>query len=73
MASVAAFALQVAARIRLTLNARDNLSLAPVGPRIARMVREDVAIEAYDPRWPDSFEREQQHLRSCLPAGTPAR
>lgn len=36
--------------------------------RIARVVREEVAIAAYDPAWPESFRREQAHLRACLPA-----
>jgi GrpB-like predicted nucleotidyltransferase (UPF0157 family) len=35
--------------------------------RIQRVVREDVAIAPYDPRWPESFVREKKHLLSCLP------
>src|SRR5712664_945230 len=35
--------------------------------RIRRLVQEDVVIEPYDDRWPLSFEREKEHLRSCLP------
>ena len=36
--------------------------------RIRRAVQEDVAIVPYDPRWPDLFRREKEHLLSCLPA-----
>ena len=35
--------------------------------KIARVVKEDVAITAYDPRWPEIFEQERAHLVSCLP------
>jgi len=35
--------------------------------RIARVTREDVAIVPYDPRWPELFRREKEHLLSCLP------
>jgi GrpB-like predicted nucleotidyltransferase (UPF0157 family) len=35
---------------------------------IARLIREHVEIVAYDPRWPDSFEREKAHLFSVLPS-----
>jgi GrpB-like predicted nucleotidyltransferase (UPF0157 family) len=37
--------------------------------RVQRAVSEDVAVSAYDPRWPELFRREAAHLRSCLPAG----
>ncbi len=36
--------------------------------RIARVVREDVAIAPYDPAWAESFRAEKEHLLSCLPA-----
>lgn len=36
--------------------------------KIARVVKEDVAVVPYDPRWPDMFEQERRHLLSCLPA-----
>ena len=36
--------------------------------RVERAVREDVGIVSYDPRWPDLFRREAEHLRSCIPA-----
>ena len=35
--------------------------------RIQRILREDVAIVPYDPRWPDLFHQERDHLRACLP------
>ena len=37
--------------------------------KIARVVKEDVAIAPYDPRWPEIFEEERLHLLSCLPGG----
>lgn len=37
--------------------------------RIERAIRERVSIVAYDPRWPELFRREREHLRACLPAG----
>jgi GrpB-like predicted nucleotidyltransferase (UPF0157 family) len=36
--------------------------------RIARVVREEVAIVPYDPTWPAAFLAEKAHLLSCLPA-----
>ena len=36
--------------------------------RIARAVREVVHIVPYDPRWPEFFALERDHLRACLPA-----
>ncbi|MGI9430669.1 MAG: GrpB family protein [Myxococcota bacterium] len=35
--------------------------------KIARTVREHVDIVPYDPAWPQVFERERDHLWSCLP------
>jgi GrpB-like predicted nucleotidyltransferase (UPF0157 family) len=35
--------------------------------KVARVVKEDVAVVAYDPRWPEMFEEERIHLLSCLP------
>ena len=35
--------------------------------RIARVVREEITISPYDPRWPESFRQEKEHLQSCLP------
>ncbi len=34
--------------------------------RVARAIREDVAIAPYDPGWPRLFEREADHLRAVL-------
>ncbi len=36
--------------------------------KIARVVKEEVAVVAYNPRWPELFEKERRHLLSCLPA-----
>ncbi len=35
--------------------------------KIARVVKEEVAVVPYDPRWADMFENERLHLLSCLP------
>lgn len=35
--------------------------------KIARVLKDEVAISAYDPRWPIMFEQERRHLLSCLP------
>src|SRR2546425_13311206 len=35
--------------------------------RIRRVVGEEIAIAPYDPRWPELFRQEKQHLPSCLP------
>jgi GrpB-like predicted nucleotidyltransferase (UPF0157 family) len=35
--------------------------------KIARVLKEDVAIVPYNPRWPELFEQERLHLLSCLP------
>jgi GrpB-like predicted nucleotidyltransferase (UPF0157 family) len=39
----------------------------PLDQRIRRVVQEDVAIVPYDPRWPDLFRQEKDHLLTCLP------
>jgi GrpB-like predicted nucleotidyltransferase (UPF0157 family) len=36
--------------------------------RIQRVLKEEVVIAAYDPRWSELFEREKAHLLACLPA-----
>jgi len=36
--------------------------------KIARVLKDDVAVVAYDPRWPGMFRAEKAHLLSCLPA-----
>jgi GrpB-like predicted nucleotidyltransferase (UPF0157 family) len=35
--------------------------------KIARVVREHVAVVPYDPIWPTLFQQERDHLWSCLP------
>lgn len=36
--------------------------------RIQRVISEEVAIVPYDPRWVEWFQREKEHLLSCLPS-----
>ncbi|MDD2706551.1 MAG: GrpB family protein [Verrucomicrobiae bacterium] len=35
--------------------------------KIQRVVKEDVALTPYNPVWPKLFEREKDHLLTCLP------
>ena len=35
--------------------------------KVARVLKEDVAVVPYDPRWPVLFKEEKAHLLSCLP------
>jgi GrpB-like predicted nucleotidyltransferase (UPF0157 family) len=35
--------------------------------RIQRVLREEIAIAPYDPRWPELFQEERDHLLACLP------
>ena len=35
--------------------------------KVARVVKEDVAVVPYDPCWPEVFEQERLHLLACLP------
>ena len=35
--------------------------------KIRRVVKEEIAVEPYDPRWPRLFKEEKGHLLSCLP------
>jgi len=35
--------------------------------KVARVLKEEVAVVPYDSRWLEMFEEERQHLRSCLP------
>lgn len=35
--------------------------------KVRRVVQEDVAVVSYDPRWPERFRLEAEHLRACLP------
>jgi GrpB-like predicted nucleotidyltransferase (UPF0157 family) len=36
--------------------------------KLARVLAEEVAVEPYDPAWPEAFRWEAEHLRGCLPA-----
>lgn len=35
--------------------------------KVRRVLRERIEIRSYDPRWPEWFRQEKQHLLSCLP------
>jgi GrpB-like predicted nucleotidyltransferase (UPF0157 family) len=35
--------------------------------KLARVLRDKVAVVPYDPSWPIRFEEERRHLRECLP------
>ncbi len=35
--------------------------------KVARVVKEEVAVVRYDPRWPSMFKEERNHLLACLP------
>jgi GrpB-like predicted nucleotidyltransferase (UPF0157 family) len=36
--------------------------------RMARVLREEIAVVPYDPAWPEAFHREKAHLLAWLPA-----
>ena len=44
-----------------------KLRMETLEEKIARVVKEDVAVVPYDPRWPEMFEQERLHLLSGLP------
>ena len=46
---------------------RAVLNSAAFQERVARGLRDHVEIAPYDPRWPELFRQERDHLRSCLP------
>jgi GrpB-like predicted nucleotidyltransferase (UPF0157 family) len=35
--------------------------------KVARVLKEEVAVVPYEPRWPALFEEEKRHLSRCLP------
>ncbi len=35
--------------------------------KLQRVLKEDVRVVPYDPRWPSLFQSEKEHLLSCLP------
>lgn len=37
--------------------------------KLQRVLSEEVAICGYDPRWPEMFRQEKEHLLKCLPSG----
>jgi GrpB-like predicted nucleotidyltransferase (UPF0157 family) len=46
---------------------RKKRRMETVEEKIARVVKEAVAVVPYDPGWPAMFEQERLHLLSCLP------
>ena len=46
---------------------RHDVERETLEQKIARVVREHVAVVPYDPKWPTLFREERDHLRSCLP------
>lgn len=46
---------------------RMKVRMETLEEKIARVVKEDVSVVPYDPRWPEMFEQERLHLISCLP------
>jgi GrpB-like predicted nucleotidyltransferase (UPF0157 family) len=45
----------------------DKTAMETLEQKVARVVKEEVAIELYDSRWPEMFMQEKLHLQSCLP------
>jgi GrpB-like predicted nucleotidyltransferase (UPF0157 family) len=39
----------------------------PLEEKVARVLKEEVAVVPYNPRWPKMFEQERLHLLSSLP------
>lgn len=35
--------------------------------KIQRVLRDEIALAPYDPRWPELFRQEREHLLACLP------
>jgi GrpB-like predicted nucleotidyltransferase (UPF0157 family) len=35
--------------------------------QIERVVQEEIVLSPYDPRWPELFREEKEHLEACLP------
>ena len=48
---------------------RERSGMESLDERIQRAVREEISIAPHDPAWRDSFQREKEHLLSCLPGG----
>jgi GrpB-like predicted nucleotidyltransferase (UPF0157 family) len=45
------------------------LHMKTLSERVQESVREEIAIIPYDPCWPELFQKEADHLRSCIPSG----
>ena len=37
--------------------------------KVQRVLRDEIAIQPYDPRWPRLFHEEKEHLLACIPPG----
>ncbi len=35
--------------------------------KVRRVLREEIELRGYDPRWPEMFRAEKEHLLACLP------
>jgi len=46
---------------------RAELNSSAFQKRVTRCLDEHVEIAPYDPKWPELFRRERDHLRGCLP------
>jgi len=46
-----------------------KVRMESINEKIARVLKDKIAVVAYDPSWPDLFAEERIHLQSCLPAG----
>jgi GrpB-like predicted nucleotidyltransferase (UPF0157 family) len=49
------------------ISSQEIQEMSTVQKRVEQAVREDVDIVPYDSRWPELFQREAEHLRSCVP------
>lgn len=54
-------------RINLTIMGQMKKQKETLEEKIARVIKEHVALADYDPRWVKMFEDEREHLKSCLP------
>jgi len=46
---------------------RIEIKMETLEEKVARVVKEEVAVVPYDPRWPEMFNMERTHLLACLP------
>ena len=50
------------------LKHKDFSSLETLEEKICRVLKDKIEIVPYDPGWPESFQREREHLLACCPA-----